>query len=146
MGFFDRFKNNKQTFTEVVSTTNPLNEGAHRQNFSTPFLNIGKGDLTKPFISSNYVGSGGYVRFGEDNMFPQIINQMYYTSPLLGGIIQFKTSAVCGGGFEIQNTPDNLKSKIELKAFIKKNKLKKLVPTITRDWLCTKLCILFRIW
>jgi hypothetical protein len=134
MGFFDRFKNNKQTFTEVVSTTNPLNEGAHRQNFSTPFLNIGKGDLTKPFISSNYVGSGGYVRFGEDNMFPQIINQMYYTSPLLGGIIQFKTSAVCGGGFEIQNTPDNLKSKIELKAFIKKNKLKKLVPTITRDW------------
>ena len=131
MGLFDIF-NKKQTFSEVQA---PQETFISRQSFSTPFLKIGKGDLTKPFISDQYVGHGGYVRFGADNLFPQIINQLYYTSPLHGGIIEFKTNTVAGGGFEIQGVEENLQAQTDLKAFIKKYKLKKLVKSVARDYI-----------
>jgi len=131
MGLFD-FLNKKQTFSDASATEETF---ISRQSFSTPFLKIGKGDLTKPFISDQYIGHGGYVRFGADNLFPQIINQLYFTSPLHGGIIEFKTNTVAGGGFEIQGVEENLQAQTDLKAFIKKYKLKKLVKSVTRDYI-----------
>jgi hypothetical protein len=116
---------------EAVST--PITEDkAGYFAFSTPFVKIGKGDLSKPYVDVNWTGLRGFVRFGSDNLFPQIVNQMYYTSPLNGSIIEYKKNAVIGGGYTIEET-NNAKDKVELYTFIKKNKFNKEVKSFTRD-------------
>jgi hypothetical protein len=135
MGLFDNlFGGSKKV--QLTQTEQPTQQLSKHQNFSTPFLQIGKGDLSKPFISDQYIGYSGYVRFGADNLFPQILNQLYYTSPLHGGIVEFKANTICGGGFEIQEAGADLTSQTNLKVFLKKNKLnKKTVRLVTRDYI-----------
>jgi hypothetical protein len=74
------------------------------QAYGSSLGEIGEGDLTKPYISSYTVGSAMFIRFGRDNLFPQLIDQMYYQSPLHSSIIDFQINAAIGGGFNI-NTP-----------------------------------------
>jgi hypothetical protein len=135
MGLFDNlFGGSKKV--QLTQSEQPVQQVSKHQNFSTPFLQIGKGDLSKPFISDQYIGYSGYVRFGADNLFPQILNQLYYTSPLHGGIVEFKANTVCGGGFEIQESGTDVASQTQLKVFLKKNKLnKKTVRLVTRDYI-----------
>jgi hypothetical protein len=100
--------------------------------FSTPFVKIGKGDLTKPYVDVNFTGLKGFVRFGADNLFPHIINQMYYTSPLNGAIIEFKKNAIIGGSYTIEEAV-SAKEKVDLYTFIKRNKFNKEAKNFTRD-------------
>lgn len=100
--------------------------------FSTPFVKIGKGDLTKPYVDVNFTGLKGFVRFGADNLFPQIINQMYYTSPLNGAIIEYKKNAVIGGGYTLDEITGS-KEKVDLYTFLKRNKFNKEIKNFTRD-------------
>jgi len=110
-------------------------------NFSTPFGKIGDGNLSLPYVR-NY-GSEPYVRFGSDNLFPQIINQMYYQSPLNGSIINFKTNATIGGGIEINSTNLSAADKVNEYTFIKANKIDKLARQITKDFIMhSRICIL----
>lgn len=125
MGWFDRKKVDLVQQTEV-KTSNKY------YDFSTPFLKIGKGDLTKPYVDVNYSGLNGFIRFGGDNLFPQIINQMYYTSPLNGSIIDFKVNATIGGGVEFTES-DNNKEKLNLYTFLKKSKFNKIKKDLGRD-------------
>ena len=109
-------------------------DGPSYQSFSTPFGIVGKGDLSKPYVSTNYTGAGGSVRFGEDNLFPQLINQMYYTSPLNSAIIDLKVNATVGGGFEIVDGATDGKGKVDELTFIRRNKVRKLLKSITRNY------------
>lgn len=101
------------------------------QTFSTPFGIIGKGNLSLPYIRS--YGSESFIRFGTDNIYPQLINQMYHQSPLNGAIINFKRNAVIGGGWEYISQSTNGSDKVKEYAFIKRNKLKKLLYQTTLD-------------
>lgn len=101
------------------------------QSFSTPFGEIGKGNLALPFVRA--YGSESYVRFGTDNLYAQLINQMYQQSPLNGAIINFKRNAVIGGGWEVESTSASAKEKVAEYSFIKKNKLVKLMHQSTLD-------------
>jgi hypothetical protein len=115
-----------------ASTPAPVDDKAGYFAFSTPFVKIGKGDLTKPYVDVNLTGMKGFIRFGADNLFPQIINQMYYTSPLNGSIIEYKKNAIIGGGYTIEET-NNSREKVDLYTFIKRNKFNKEVKNFTRD-------------
>lgn len=120
MGIFDRFKQPK---TEVL-------EGY--QSFSTPFGKIGGGNLTLPYVNGRYQVAG-YVPFGQDNLFPETLNQLYYMSPLHGAIVDFKVNAAIGAGYELKTdklTPDE---KLALYTFEKKMKLSKSVKAITKQ-------------
>jgi hypothetical protein len=120
MGIFDRFKQPK---TEIL-------EGY--QSFSTPFGKIGGGNLTLPYINGRYQVAG-YVPFGQDNLFPETLNQLYYMSPLHGAIVDFKVNAAIGAGYELKTdklTPDE---KLALYTFEKKMKLSKSVKAITKQ-------------
>jgi hypothetical protein len=75
--------------------------------FSTPFLTVGDGNLALPSINTLYLGVGGFIRFGNDNLYPQLINQMEHTSPLNGSILKFKKNAVIGGGYELEPLSDS---------------------------------------
>jgi len=108
-----------------------------RQSFATPLGTIGKGDITKPYINSSYTGIDTWVSFNTsasfDNMFPQIIDQMYYQSPLHKSIIDYKINSTIGGGWTIENGDETGKGKVDMLSFTKKNKIDKLVKSITRD-------------
>jgi len=103
--------------------------------FSTPFLTVGDGNLALPSINTLYLGVGGYIRFGVDNLYPQLINQMIYTSPLNGSILKFKKNAVIGGGYELEPLSDSGAEKVKVYTFEKKNNLKKVSKQFTQDWI-----------
>jgi len=103
------------------------------QAFSTPFLKVGKGDLSLPYVNAR-LNVGNYVRFGSDNLYPQLLNQMYYTSPLHGAIVDFKTNATVGGGYELQYSPTaSPMEKVDIYAFEKRMNLRKILPAVTKE-------------
>lgn len=106
--------------------------GDYYQSFSTPFGEIGKGNLALPFVRS-YSESDSYVRFGTDNLYPQLINQMYHQSPLNGSIINFKRNSVIGGGWTIDESSLSAKEKLDQYTFIKRFNLNKLIHQTTLD-------------
>lgn len=116
-------------------------------HFSTPFGKIGGGDLSLPYVYSSPGSSEPWIRFSNngtnDNLFPQMINQLYATSPLNSAIINFKSNAVIGGGFELESTDTSMKQRINELAFIKQNKFKKLMRMLTKDLIMHgRVCVL----
>ena len=120
MGIFDRFK---QAKPEVV-------EGY--QSFSTPFGKIGRGDLSLPYVNGRYQ-IAGYVPFGQDNLYPEILNQIYFTSPLHGAIVDFKVNATIGAGYELKTDKLTPEEKLALYTWEKKMKLAKSVKAVTKQ-------------
>jgi hypothetical protein len=123
MGIFDRFRTTKQDSPEMV-------EGY--QSFSTPFLNIGAGNLSLPYVNGRHQTSG-WIPFGDSNLFPSVLNQLVYSSPLHGSIVDYKTNAVVGGGIELKTTTTTPQELLELYTFEKKSRLKKTVRITTEQ-------------
>jgi hypothetical protein len=123
MAWYDRFRTTKQESPEVV-------EGY--QSFSTPFLKIGSGNLSLPYVNGRHQTSG-WIPFGDANLFPSVLNQLVYSSPLHGSIVDYKTNAVIGGGIELNTTTTTPQELLELYTFEKKSKLKKTVRITTEQ-------------
>jgi len=108
-------------------------EGNNYQAFSTPFLKVGEGNLSLPYVNPRQQVNG-YIRFGSDNLYPQLLNQMYFTSPLHGAIVDYKTNAAVGGGFELTISKDaTAMEKVDVYTFDKRVNLKKMIPVVTKD-------------
>ena len=108
-------------------------QGNNYQAFSTPFLKVGEGNLSLPYVNSRQVVNGR-IRFGSDDLYPQLLNQMYYTSPLHGAIVDYKTNAAVGGGFELTvDSQATATEKVDVYTFDKRTNLKQLVPVLTKD-------------
>lgn len=144
MAIFEKLQRQKQEEFSVLNVPSEPQSGyesmSSKQEFSTPFLKVGDGNLSLPYINNNYTDARGYVRFGVDNLFPQLINQMYYTSPLNGAIINFKTNAVSGGGYEIDLIDQSPEMKARTYIFENKNKVKRTYKLITRDLIQHESC------
>ena len=123
MAWYDRFINSKPKGPEVV-------EGY--QSFSTPFLPVGRGNLTLPVVDPRY-NANMWQYFGSDNMYPEMLNQMYFSSPLHGAIVDFKTNAVIGGGFNLTTDKLTAQEKLEMFTFEKKANLKHTVKAVTKQ-------------
>ena len=109
-----------------------MTETSGYQAFSTPFMKVGGGNLSLPYVNGRQQ-TNGYIRFGEDNMYPQLINQLYYTSPLHSSIVDFKTNATIGGGYEIVIEDLSAIEKVDVYSFEKRLNLKKSINKITKD-------------
>jgi hypothetical protein len=124
MAWYNRFIGTKpQTTTEVV-------EGY--QSFSTPFGRVGDANLSLPYVNGRFQ-IAGYIPFGQDNMFPELLNQLYYTSPLHGAIVDFKTNSVVGGGYTLKSEGMTNEDKLKLYTFEKKIKLGKVERAIAQQ-------------
>jgi hypothetical protein len=123
MAWYNIFKQSENKTIEVV-------EGY--QSFSTPFSKIGGGNLSLPYVNGRYQVAG-YIPFGIENLYPETLNQMYYSSPLHGAIVDYKTNAVIGGGFNIIIDKLTNEEKLDLYAFEKKIKLKKTASIVTKQ-------------
>ena len=128
MNLFNIFKtkSKKETVTQTVTPMESM--------FSTPFGKIGDGNLALPYIRA-YSHSEPYIRFGTDNLYPQLINQMYYNSPLNGSIINFKTNATIGGGYTLESITNTAKEKVAEYTFLKRIKFDKLSKALTKDFI-----------
>ena len=113
-----------------ADTTHEVVEGY--QSFSTPFLPVGKGNLTLPYVSNRY-SANQWINFGAENLYPEMLNQMYYSSPLHGAIVDFKTNAVIGGGFALKTDLLTTVEKLELYTFERKINLKHIVKAVTKQ-------------
>ena len=123
MAWYSRFINNKPQTTEVV-------EGY--QSFSTPFGNVGGANLSLPYVNGRHQ-IAGYIPFGNNNLFPELLNQLYYTSPLHGAIVDFKTNAIVGGGYTLETAKMTSDDKLKLYTFEKKMKLNKTSKAIAQQ-------------
>ena len=112
---------------------NKVNEDGY-QIYSTPFYKVGEGNLSLPYVS-NRIETMGIVRFGTDNLYPQLLNQMYYTSPLHGSIINFKARSAVGGGYEIIREGLTAIENVNLYKFEKTNKLHRMIDVLCKDLL-----------
>jgi hypothetical protein len=102
------------------------------QSFSTPFLKVGGANLTLPYVNGRHQITG-WIPFGQDNLFPELLNQIYYSSPLHGSIVGYKVNAAVGGGFNIVADRLTLQDKLELYTLEKKINIKKIVPAVTQQ-------------
>jgi hypothetical protein len=102
------------------------------QKFNTPFQKVGDANLSLPYVDKRLKGRG-FIPFGSDNLYPQLLNQLYYTSPLHGSIVDFTMNAVCGGGYKMETSSDGMSDKLEVKKFERINKLPSLVKSIIKD-------------
>lgn len=125
MGFFDRFRTNKTADVEVISSSS-------YDAFSTPFAKVGGGNLSLPYVNGRH-STGGYIPFGIDNMYPELLNQIVFSSPLHGSIVDYKTNAVIGGGFDIKVDGATAKDLLELYTFEKKINIKKIARATTEQ-------------
>ena len=102
------------------------------QSFSTPFLKVGGANLTLPYVNGRNQ-TNGYIPFGQDNLFPELINQIFYSSPLHGSIVGYKVNAAVGGGFNIVADRLTPQDKLELYTLERKLNIKKAVPAVTQQ-------------
>ena len=125
MAWYDRFRANKTADVEVISSSN-------YDAFSTPFAKVGGGNLSLPYVNGRH-STGGYIPFGIDNMYPELLNQIVFSSPLHGAIVDYKTNAVIGGGFDIKVDGATAKDLLELYTFEKKINIKKIARATTEQ-------------
>ena len=102
------------------------------QSFSTPFLKVGGANLTLPYVNGRNQ-TNGYIPFGQDNLYPELLNQIYYSSPLHGSIVGYKVNAAVGGGFNIVADRLTPQDKLELYTLERKLNIKKVVPAVTQQ-------------
>jgi capsid portal protein len=93
---------------------------------------VGPGNLTLPYVDRRY-SANMWLNFGFDNLYPSILVQMYYASPLHGAIVDFKTNAVIGGGFALKTDLLTTVEKLELYTFERKINLKHIVKAVTKQ-------------
>lgn len=130
----------KPRSAEVVEFSPQKQEAKTAENedymsFGTHFRELGTENLALPFIYDSVVDSNGWVRFGKDNLFPQKVNQMYYTSPINGAIINFKTNAAIGGGYKIVPKKEDYATKAQIMVFEKRHKIKKMLAPLVKDYI-----------
>jgi hypothetical protein len=108
-------------------------ESENFQAFSSPFKPVGDENLSLPTVLS-YV-QNQYVPFGNKNDFPQVLNQLYYTSPLHAAVVDFKVNSVFGGGYDLDIKIESARDEVDVVAFSKRVDLNRYVPEILREWI-----------
>jgi len=144
MGFFNFINKQNNVAVEQPTQSVPITTGIvdvikskMHQAFSTPWLKIGKGNLGAPYVAPYYTISG-IVQFGSDNLYPQLLDQMYYTSAIHSDCINFIVNASVGGGYEYKTPLTDGKQKVDLYTFEKRNKWSKLIKNLTSDFVIHK--------
>jgi menaquinone-dependent protoporphyrinogen IX oxidase len=135
MGIFNFWGSNKSLKSSVQSV-NLYDEKISNDKyfgFSTPFGSIGTGNLTLPYVDKAFSGAG-YVRFGSDNLYPQLLDQLYYMSAAHQSCINYKVLAIAGGGYTIDINNLDMNTKIDIKKFEKISKLDREIMKIVSDY------------
>lgn len=125
------FKFRKSEPTPAPQNT-PNDVSVKYSAFGVPIVKIGKEDITKPYINTGYYIKD-YVKFGYDNLFPSVLDNLYWQSPLHSGIIDYQINTTIGGGYEIKLKGKTPGDKVREKTWSRQVKLRKLIKGIAYD-------------
>jgi len=130
MGLFNLNKNKKK----VEQESKPKEEGKKVTLLNT--ISTENMDLSQPFIGDELRSGTNWVYFGGNNLYPNILNQLYLSSPMHSACVDFKTWSVIGEGYEWKgyDKMDSLE-KIKVKTFERTNKFKDSFRKLTRDYI-----------
>lgn len=93
-------------------------------------------DLSKPFVDDYFNRGFSFVHFGETNLHPQILNQLYVSSPMHQACCNFKKYSLIGDGYEWQGMKDlSMEEQIKIKQFENMSSLQQSSIKITLDWI-----------
>ncbi len=74
-------------------------------------------NYNEPLVTEVY--NSQYIYFGESNEYPNILNELYYSSPFHSSIINFKSLNLIGGGYDvIEDEGITEKQRIETKQML----------------------------
>lgn len=93
-------------------------------------------DLSQPFVDDYYSRGYNWVFFGEYNLYPQILNQLYISAPMHQACVNFKRYSLIGNGYEWKgyDTMD-VSKKIVIKQFETMSSLKRGAVRLSLDWI-----------
>jgi hypothetical protein len=93
-------------------------------------------DLSQPFVDDYYSRGFNFVFFGEDNLYPQILNQLYISSPMHQACCNFKKYSLVGNGYEWEGYDAlAVAEKIKIKQFESMSGLPKGAAKIALNWI-----------
>ncbi len=95
------FFSNKQTTT---TDSTPLIEKVDDNIYAVNAFQFESDNKYLPSDYTNYYFSNGYIRYGADNLFPNKLIDLYYSSPLHKACVDLKTSLLSGDGYIINDT------------------------------------------
>jgi hypothetical protein len=92
-------------------------------------------DLSQPFVDDYFSRGYSWVFFGENNLYPQILNQLYISAPMHQACCNFKKYSLIGNGYEWEGYKSmSVEEKIQIKQFETMSKLKANKGRIVLDW------------
>lgn len=135
MGFFN-FGSKKQTEVKLDNQSfSNENENSKEYSFLAN-IPVGDRDLSKPYINDSQQGANGMVRFGIDNLYPELINNLYLTSAIHSSCINYKTNSIIGAGYNLVDyNSSSIKDKREFKKFKIKNNFDNVLEIITKNYI-----------
>jgi hypothetical protein len=96
-----------------------------------------KYDYSQPLVNERNI-SNGYVYFGPDNLYPQELNTLYYTSSLHGSILDFKKLLTAGDGYVLNTDKLSGMQLVEAKQmetfFSEDQSIAELLPIMAMDY------------
>lgn len=131
----------KQEQKEIITNDNVTSING---SFNTPMMEIGNANLISPYINDTYE-TLPFIRFGNDNLYPQLVKQLSVQSPIHSGIIRLITTSIGSSGYEFENVK-TMDDKIDIKRFEKKYKLSRLIKSITKDfYIHSRVCFIISV-
>ena len=93
-------------------------------------------DLSQPFVDDYYSRGVNWVFFGGDNLYPQVLNQLYISSPMHQACCNFKRYSLIGNGYEWEGYETfDVAQKIAIKQFETQSDFKNSSVRISMDWI-----------
>jgi hypothetical protein len=93
-------------------------------------------DLSQPFVDDYYSRGYSWVQFGQHNLYPQILNQLYISAPMHQACCNFKKYALTGKGYEWENFDKlEVKDLVMIKQFEAASNFKGVWRNICLDWI-----------
>ena len=93
-------------------------------------------DLSQPYVDDFRTRGLSYVLFGESNLYPQILNQLYISAPMHQACCNFKKFTLIGNGYKWEGYDDlSVSEKIDIKQFETMSGLKKKKNKLVLDWI-----------
>jgi hypothetical protein len=116
------------------NTPSPVTENKSIENFRS--INTEGLDLSQPFVDDYFNRGFSWVYFGENNLYPQILNQLYISAPMHQACCNFKKYSVIGNGYEWEGYDSmSVQDKILLKQFETQSKWKVSTSKLTLDYI-----------
>jgi len=130
MGLFDRFTAKKEQMAQV---TPPMMKEEPMGFYAIPGSVKYDKSLPKEYYNNRFVW------FGDDNLMPNHLNEMYQSSPIHSAICDLKRDMVCGAGYTIALDSNTFADRTALRQFeieaTDESSLQQLIDDITLDYI-----------